>query len=217
MAKCGVRWCGGRSPGPAQREDDSHDRYNRVFASLVHTRPPVVIHRTDLVGRRERIAVVKSACKITHPRRKIERGFRANPCLSRPTRGIANDRRLSDKSATQSIAPFTPYPAQRNPASCAVVCSRRLASPPSIKHQAFRIIFLDIRRCNEPGRRPAGLLRNKQANRPQNMCFSIPRCAMILLPISSIEVWVVLSEGMFSLRKMWSAMMSSRLQRSSLA
>ena len=51
----------------------------------------------------------------------------------------------------------------------------------------------------------------------QNMCFSIPRCAMILLPISSMDVCVVLSEGMFSRRKMRSATASSWVQRSSLA
>ncbi len=53
--------------------------------------------------------------------------------------------------------------------------------------------------------------------RLQNMCRSIPRYARILLPISSIEVWVVLSDGMFSMRKIRSAIASSRLQRSSFA
>src|SRR6185437_5481885 len=45
--------------------------------------------------------------------------------------------------------------------------------------------------------RPRGTPQRINGRGRQNMCFSIPRCAMILLPISSIEVWVVLSEGMF--------------------
>ena len=121
------------------------------------------------------------------------------------------------------VALWASYPAHGNQ-----LHTWKSPAHPGSEHHACRMIFSPTRRFNELRRHQIGpaagtySLPTEPRQRDgdtghQNMCFSIPRCAMILLPISSMEVWVVFREGMFSRRKMRSATASSWPQRSSLA
>src|SRR6185437_7620679 len=204
-----------RRPRPHQMQVSTCDL--DAFAT-----PWSFFHRPDLTARHERIAVVESPCNNRPTLAQDGESSQTKPareCPARPPPRQWSAAFPVQPRDTTIIAPSPPCAAQRQ----SVLRVRDTRPTPSIvragSYSRPPTVAMSFENP-ESACRLASATTNpatRQKHWPQNMCFSIPRCAMILLPISSIEVWVVLSEGMFSLRKMRSAMTSSRLQRSSLA
>ena len=118
----------------------------------------------------------------------------------------------SDKADAASSSVFHSWQAGHCPCHCGV-------RAPHAPHTYVGLVFaMGPLPARSNARGPAMLARGPAPARgAQNMCRWMPRFASTLPAISSIEVWVVLSTGMFSWRNMASAASTSVRQVSRVA
>jgi len=110
-----MRRCDGPGPRRAQRECNSNGQCKRAFATLIHMRPLSFFHHFDI--RRERIAIVESACKSHSPSTQDLESATAKadpraPSLGRGhVDGLQQPFRINPATqSSSSLRPFAPVP-----------------------------------------------------------------------------------------------------------